>query len=417
MKKVYISSENKFVYSISEMLKPQLIYIPLKDNELLIKSGDYVYKGDIVAVNKYDKFPLHSSVSGNVTLITKKTNLKGEEEDYIVIENDFKEKYKNRLGYKKDKDIFNYSKEEFIKLLFDMGIIGLSGSGQKTYKKYSASNIKCLVINAMECEPYLYCDKAVLYNYTEQLLECIDAILEIMKIPKAIIAINENDIKNSNHLKKYIGSYPNIKVVSTSGAYPIGWERCLIETVFGMKYKNNPIEIGIIVNNISTMYAIYDALKYNNPLIEKNITISGNGIKKNVNVKVKIGSKLSEIIPYVTEYKNSNNLLFIVGGSMMGKSLVNDDVVVTKNLNSVIIMKNNFFKSSECINCGRCAEVCPVKLFPSLILKNIENIDKLKKLNVKKCIDCGLCSYICPSKIEINEYILLAKKKVSDNDF
>lgn len=414
MKKVYISSDDKIVYSISEMLKPQLIYIPLKNNKLLIKNGDYVYKGDVVAIDEEDKFPLHSSVSGNVTVITKGLDSKGNEEEYMVIENDFKEKYRNRLGYKKD--IFNYSKDNFITLLFDMGIKGLSGSNQKTYKKYKTKNIKCLVINATECEPYLYCDKALLYNYTEQILECIDAILEIMKIPKAVIAINENDNKNYNHLKKYIGSYPNIKIVSTINAYPIGWERCLIETIFGMKYKENPSDIGILVNNVSTIYAIYEMLKYNNPLIEKNITIFGNGIKKSLNVKVKVGSKLSEVISSVSEYKKNNNLIFAVGGSMMGKSLVSDDVVVSKDVNSVIIMKNDFSKSSECINCGRCTEVCPVKLFPSLILKNAQNVNMLKKLNVKKCIDCGLCSYICPSKIEINEYISLAKKKVNEND-
>lgn len=414
MKKVYISSDDKIVYSISEMLKPQLIYIPLKNNKLLIKNGDYVYKGDVVAIDEEDKFPLHSSVSGNVTVITKGLDSKGNEEEYMVIENDFKEKYRNRLGYKKD--IFNYSKDNFITLLFDMGIKGLSGSNQKTYKKYKTKNIKCLVINATECEPYLYCDKALLYNYTEKILECIDAILEIMKIPKAVIAINENDNKNYNHLKKYIGSYPNIKIVSTINAYPIGWERCLIETIFGMKYKENPSDIGILVNNVSTIYAIYEMLKYNNPLIEKNITIFGNGIKKSLNVKVKVGSKLSEVISSVSEYKKNNNLIFAVGGSMMGKSLVSDDVVVSKDVNSVIIMKNDFSKSSECINCGRCTEVCPVKLFPSLILKNAQNVNMLKKLNVKKCIDCGLCSYICPSKIEINEYISLAKKKVNEND-
>lgn len=414
MKKVYISSDDKIVYSISEILKPQLIYIPLKNNKLLIKNGDYVYKGDVVAIDEEDKFPLHSSVSGNVTVITKGLDSKGNEEEYMVIENDFKEKYRNRLGYKKD--IFNYSKDNFITLLFDMGIKGLSGSNQKTYKKYKTKNIKCLVINATECEPYLYCDKALLYNYTEQILECIDAILEIMKIPKAVIAINENDNKNYNHLKKYIGSYPNIKIVSTINAYPIGWERCLIETIFGMKYKENPSDIGILVNNVSTIYAIYEMLKYNNPLIEKNITIFGNGIKKSLNVKVKVGSKLSEVISSVSEYKKNNNLIFAVGGSMMGKSLVSDDVVVSKDVNSVIIMKNDFSKSSECINCGRCTEVCPVKLFPSLILKNAQNVNMLKKLNVKKCIDCGLCSYICPSKIEINEYISLAKKKVNEND-
>lgn len=414
MKTVYIDSKNKINYKIEEFLKPQLIYIPLKNNKLLIKNGDYVYKGDIVALENETNFPIHSSVSGNVTDVVSKFDLEGNQSNYIVIENDFKEKYKNKLGYVKD--ISSYSKNDFIKLLFDMGVKGLSGSDNKTYEKYSNEKIKCLIINGVECEPSLCCDKSIMYNYGEELLECIDSILEIRQIPKAIIVVKEVNQKSISNIKKSIGSYPNITLAYVSDTYPSGWDRCLIENVFGLKYKKDPSEIGIIVNNVSTIYAIYETLKFKKPLIERVITISGDGIKKSINVKVKIGSDLSEIVSQICQYKNKKNLLFIVNGLMSGTSLSTDDVIVSSNLNSVVVIPNNFIKSQECINCGRCVEICPAKLYPSLIFKNIDNLKVLNKLNIKSCINCGLCSYMCPSKIELSEYLKIAKKKVVDRN-
>lgn len=414
MKTVYINDQNKINYKIDEFLKPQLVYIPLENSKLLIKTGDYVYKGDVVALESDTNFPIFSSVSGNVTNIVTKFNLNGEQSKYIVIENDFKEKYKDKLGYKKD--IHLYSKNDFIDLLFKKGIKGLSGSNKKTYEKYINDNIKCLVVNGVECEPSLCCDKSIMYNYSEELLECIDSLLEIMKIPKAVIVVKESKQKSISNIKKSIGSYPNISIAYVPDAYPSGWERYIVENVFGLKYKKDPIEKGLLINNISTIYSIYEMLKYSKPLIERVITISGDGIKKNVNVRVKIGSNLSEIIQNVTEYKNRSNLLFIVNGLMMGKSLPTDDVVVSSDLNSVVVKQNKFIRSQECINCGRCVELCPVKIYPSLIFKNIDNIKKLKKLNVTNCINCGLCSYICPSKIELSEYLKIAQKKVDDEN-
>lgn len=414
MKTVYIDSQNEINYKIEEFLKPQLIYIPLKNNKLLIKNGDYVYKGDIVALENETNFSIYSSVSGNVTNIVSKFDLEGNQSDYIVIENDFKEKYKNKLGY--SKAFSKYSKDDFVKLLFNMGIKGLSGSNNKTYKKYINEKIKCLIVNGVECEPSLCCDKSIMYNYSEELLECVDSILEIMQIPKAIIVVKEANQKSISNIKKSIGSYPNITLAYVSDSYPIGWDRCLIENVFGLKYKKDPSEIGIIVNSVSTIYVIYETLKFRKPLIERVITISGDGIKKSVNVKVKIGSNLNEIISQICQYKDKKDLLFIVNGLMSGISLPTDEVIVSSNLNSVVVMQKKFIKSQECINCGRCVELCPVKLYPSIIFKNIDNLKMLNKLNVKSCINCGLCSYVCPSKIELSEYLKIAKKKVDDRN-
>ena len=153
--------------------------------------------------------------------------------------------------------------------------------------------------------------------------------------------------------------------------------------------------------------------KYNRPLTERVITITGPGIKKKKNVKVKIGALASEIISNLDGYKNIKNPLFIVGGPMMGKSMPCDDVVITKDVTSIIVMEDRFEKNLPCIKCGKCTMVCPANIMPVLIMENIDNIDNLKKLKCNKCIGCSLCSYICPSKIEVREFVNIAKEKVN----
>jgi len=331
-----------------------------------------------------------------------------------MIENDFKEKYRIDSGYQKN--ISNYTKDEFITLLHECGIIGLSGSNIKTYKKYS-KNVNYLIVNAVECEPCCFCDKLVINKYTEKILECIDAIIEINKIKYAVIAVKENDPQSIGELSKYIGSYPKIKIVKVPDRYPIGYDKFLIEYIFGKKVGNLAEKKGIVVNNVSTILAIHDVLKYCRPLTERIISITGNGIKREVNVKAKIGSSLQEIISNVTEYKKNKKLLFIVNGSMRGKGLPTDDVVVSKDLKSVLVVENKYYKTSNCINCGKCAEVCPSKIYPSLIMKNVDDPKKINILHPDKCINCGLCSYVCPSKIELNEYIQIAKRKKENDEF
>ena len=250
-------------------------------------------------------------------------------------------------------------------------------------------------------------------NYSEEILECIDSILEIMKIKKAYIVVKENSIEAIEKIKKYIGTYPNIELKLMPNMYPAGWERSIVEHILNKKYDKYPIEIGAIVSNVSTIYAIYEMLKYNRPLTERIITITGTGIKKPTNVKVKIGALLSEIIENIDGYKEIKNPLFIAGGPMMGTSLPTDELVVTKDLNCVLVIDDVETVNYPCINCGKCASVCPANIIPVLIMKNYNDEKKLKDLKPEKCIECGLCSYVCPSKIEVREFVRIAKGKVN----
>lgn len=401
---------------ITEYIKPQIIYIPLEDKNGVkyahnVKEGDYIYKGEVVAVNKELDFPIHSSVSGYVVAGNKKIINNGRKIKCIVVENDFKEKYENRAGTKKD--ITKYSKEEFISLLKKSGITGLGGSDFPTYIKYTSANkFNTFIINGVECEPFITSDYALMKEYAESLLEGIDAILEIMGIPKAIIALKETNEVIINQFKKYIGTYPNISLGFVEDGYPSGWEKSVVEQILGVTYNKYPSEKGILVSNVSTVYAIYDMLKNNRPLTERVVTITGSGIKKPQNVRVKIGALMSEIISHIDGYKDLKNPLFIAGGPMMGKALPTDEVLVTKDLNCVIVMENKLTHPNVCINCGKCASVCPVSLLPVLIMKNIKDEKKLKELDPKRCIECGLCSYICPSKIEVREFVREAKERV-----
>lgn len=400
-----------------EFIKPQKIYIPLENKsgikyKKLVNVGDHVFKGQVVAMNESIDFPIHSSVSGYVVENESNELNTGKKVECIAIENDFKEKYQEKLG--SIKEISNYSKEEFIELLKTSEITGLGGSDFPTFLKYNTdSKINYLLVNGVECEPYISCDKVVMSKYMEKILEAVDAILEIMKIKKAYIVVKSSNIESQKVINKYINTYPNIKLALMPDMYPAGWERNIVEVVLHKKYDKYPVEVGAIVSNVSTIYAIYEMLKYNTPLTERIITITGTGIRKPSNIKVKIGTKLSEIIENIEGYKDIKKPIFIAGGPMMGSSLPNDNLIVTKDLNCVLVIDDIELTNYPCIKCGKCTNVCPVHLLPVMIMNNIGNEKKLKELMPQKCIECGLCSYICPSKIEVREYVRIAKGRVN----
>jgi len=406
-KKMSISRE------IKEYLKPQMIYIPLESKNKtrykhFVKEGDYVYKGQIIATSKENNFPIYSSVSGYVIKGMKKYNLNGEKVRCVVIENDFKEKQETRKGFKKN--ISDYTKEEFLKLLQESSISGMGGGDYPTFLKYN-NEIDTLIVNGVECEPYITADYTVMKNYSEEILETIDAILEIMKIKKAYIVLKETNLKIINEFNKFIGTYPNIELRVVPDKYPNGWEREIVRQVLNIEYDKYPSENNIVVNNVSTIYAIYELLKYKQPILERIITITGDGVKKPCNIRVKIGSSIKEVMTAIDAYKNKKDLYFIAGGSMMGKSLPTDDIIVSKDLSCILVLEDKFDSETECIRCGKCANICPVYLIPVLIMENLGNKEMLDKLEPKRCIECGLCSYICPSKIELREKVVEAKEE------
>ena len=402
---------------IQEYIKPQIIYVPLESKngvtyKHLVKEGDYVFKGDVVAINESIDFPLHSSISGYVVRGTTKIINNGKRIKCVAIENDFKEKYRDKTGTKRN--IGKYSKDEFINLLKNSGITGLGGSDFPTFLKYN-TKLKYLLVNGVESEPYVSCDKVIMSNYTEEILECIDKMVDILELKKAYLVVKEDNIEIIDKVREYIGTYPNVEIYIMPNSYISGWERNIIKRVLKLKYNKYPSEIGVVVQNVSTIYAIYEMLKYNRPLTERIITIMGNGVKKEVNVKVKIGALISEIIENIGGYKDIKNPILIAGGLLRGNSLPTDELLVTKDLNCVIVDSYTKEISYPCINCGKCSNICPVNLIPVFIMQNYNNKEKLKYLKPNKCIECGLCSYICPSKIELMKYVKMSKD-VNNNE-
>ena len=400
---------------IIDDLKIQIVYIPLESKlgykyDSLVNVGDYVCIGQKIGKNKTSDIPLLATVSGTVVGFKKEYISTGKEVKTIVIENDFKEKYLDKVG--KKQNISKYSKEEFIYMLANLGITGMGGSDFPTYIKYDTKEkIKYLIVNGTECEIYASADSAVMYNNPQEILECIDAIMEIMDIDYAYIAIKENNNKVIKKLLKYINTYPNIKIYPIIDAYPCGYERNLVSTILGLSYKKIPREVSTIVENVSTIYAIYEMLKYHKPLVERIVTIAGKGIKHPANYKLKIGTNLNEIILKTEEYSKIKNPVLIAGGAMMGKSIPSDNLIVTKDLNCILVLEDTFERENPCIKCGKCAEVCPMGLIPSMIMNNPK---KAKKLGIDKCVECGLCSYVCPAKIEVRDIIKEIKENKND---
>lgn len=393
--------------------KPDKVYIPLivsgdRDITILVNKGDYVYKGEIIAKSKGNyRLPIHSSVSGTVIDFVEKTCFDGSKIKCVAIENDFKEKIEQKLSVKRH--INKYTKEEFIERLKENGIVGLGGAGFPTYVKYESNKIKTLIINAVECEPFITADYVIIKNKIEEILEVIDAILEINKIDEAIIAIKKDNIELKQLFDNFIGTYLKIKVKIVPNYYPVGWERELIKKVTNKTYEKLPSECGVVVNNISTIYSIYEALKYNKPLIERIVTIYNKDTFEGKNILLKIGTPTSCFL--------NNDHKVIAGGPMMGKE-VDNDLVISNNINCILLTKRDSIKPIECLNCGKCVNVCPTKLSPVLIMKSInskeKDINKIKKLMPEKCCECGLCSYICPSKILVRQEVIKAKQQLKE---
>lgn len=416
--------KNKKMSITKDILKmdaPTFVSIPLVNGNdtnvtILVKKDEYICKGQMIGKTK-GKFsiPFFSSVSGTVVDFVEKYTNNDFPVKCVIIENDFKEREEEKKQI--NSSLTNFTKEEFIERLHDCGIIGMGGSGFPTYIKYQTdSEIKTLIINAVECEPYITADYMVLKTKIEEILECCDAIMEIFRMEECFIAFKVHNDELKEIIKTFIGTYPKIKMIEVPDVYPMGWEKSLVRYIKHVDYKTLPIEKGIVVNNVSTIYAIYEALKYNKPLIERVVTFSGCVCKNPQNIYVKIGTSAKEVIDKLIK-TNKDDYTLVVGGPMMGNSPSTEDVIVASNTNSILILDNeNDEQSIECLRCGKCVRVCPAKISPVIIKDYIDNNERLKTLNVGKCIECGLCSYVCPSKIHVREYVRKAKKKLRKED-
>ena len=380
---------------LKSFLKPKDIYLEQGDSKLLV--GDYVYKYQTIGHKERFNVPIISSVSGTVVDI---------KDGYIKIKNDLLEKTEKEII---NRDVSKIKKEEFLDIIEKAGIIGMGGAGFPTHMKYKTDKvIELLIVNAVECEPYITADYSIMNEKCNELLEGINNIIRINKINNAILAIKKTNVEVIKKFKEIIDKYPKIELRIVRDIYPMGWERTLIKEVTKKEYNILPIELGIVVNNISTIFAINNALKHDIPLVERIITITGENVKNPGNVMVKIGTSVNEILKFMGGILDDSVL--INGGPMMGVEINKTDYIKPQMNCILVLPKPKEENIINCLRCGKCVSACPANLAPVLI-KECSDKEELIKLQVNKCISCGLCSYICPSRIDLRN-IVNEKKEV-----
>lgn len=360
MEKVMIKEEN-IDRDYVNYLKPRYIYIPFCEN---IKINTYVYKGDLIG-NEYS--PISGFIRGSKIFNDNK-------EKYFIIENDYKERKRRSSVKCKIDELFN---------IID-------------------SNIKYLVINAIDTEPYVYVRRALVKMMHYKVLEMIDGILKRYDIRKAIIVIS--DEYSYNLFNTYLGTYPRIRIIKINNYYPVS-DIDLLSNELSLGKKSYVMEIERLID-------IYGRISKGVCSDTVLITIGGNALKKSINVRVKSGTLLCDVMTHLG-IKNTNYSLQR-GGPLRGKRIKNANVVITKDDYAFMIFKEIYCKEEKCTLCGRCSDVCPRKLVPVFIMNNINNKKNLKKIQLYKCINCGLCSYICPSKIDLRSYIDRAKEVINN---
>jgi electron transport complex protein RnfC len=399
---------------LTEYLNPKYVYMPLIQRATLLKPevkvGDYVKIGQLVATHdKPFNIRVHASISGNVTAIKKVWHSSGKMVDAIEIENDMLNAMADTI--KEEKNVDKLTREQLIEKMELAGLTGLGGAGFPTYVKYKTkAKIDTVIINAVECEPYLTCDYHFLTNFPVKLLKGATYMMRAAGAEKVVVAYKIYNKTIREALQPLLKDYPHVDLFPVKDVYPSGWEKYIIEQVTKKTYTQLPSEAGVIVNNSATAIVFADAVERNIPLIVRPVTITGIGVKEPHMFLAPIGTKVADLMEICGGYiegLDPAKYNYIAGGPMTGRAIFIDDLVVNDTLGAVVISPVIEGKHPECLGCGKCADVCPVFLTPTEIKKAFERKDLklLGDLNANKCIECGLCSYVCPSHIEITEAV------------
>ena len=384
--------------------------------EVLVKVGDEVKVGQKIAKSTgLISSSIHSSVSGRVVSLKKKTHPSILKQLHAVtIENDGLDEIDSSVKPVSDWEMM--PKESLLEVLQDKGIVGLGGAMFPTHVKLSSPKpIDTLLINGCECEPYLNADNRVMLEHYEQIGKGIDVVKKLLAVENVIIGVEENKPEAVENMKKL----PNVKVESLTAKYPQGAEKMLIKKVLNREVPKGglPLDVGVVVSNVSTIFAIYQAIFEGLPLIQRVITVSGDGIVRSGNFLVKIGTPLNDIIRFC--FRGDKKTIFNdynikMGGPMMGINQLALDSSVIKGTSGFTFLKKGAVEPSEensCIKCGRCVDVCPMELEP-LYYAYYGQKKMWKgtvKYNISDCIECGACEYICSSKIALLNLIKKAK--------
>ena len=400
---------------------PDKVYIPLSQHigapcTPAVEKGDAVKVGTLIGLaNGKVSANVHSSVSGVVEGFEMRVNAQGRKIKHIVI-----------AGDGKDETAFleplsDPTPAQIIQRVKDCGIVGMGGATFPTHVKLeTGAPIKALIINGSECEPYITTDDRMMRDLTAGVLDGIELIRIALGAPKVLIGIESNKPEAIAAMQAGVRA-ANTEICALKTKYPQGGEKQLIYALTREKVPNGglPSDVGYIVLNISTAYAIYEAVRLGKPCYARYMTVSGKGINRPANLYVRIGTPLTDVVAYLGGAKEYSKA--VSGGPMMGIGMAGLDSVAAKGTSALLLLQEDEIRAVEptpCINCARCARVCPIGLMPmmtdALILAG--KIEEAKKYYPLSCIECGCCAYVCPAKRPLVQSQRLAKKLIRERE-
>jgi len=388
----------------------------------VVSVGDVVKVGTLIAKkNGFISANVHSSVSGTVAKIDDVVDASGYKRPAMFIDvdgDDWEPTIDRSVDLKKEIEI---NKEEILARITRFGIVGLGGATFPTQIKLTPPPGKAaevLIVNAVECEPYLTSDHQLMLEKGEEIMVGIRILMKAIGVSRAVIGIENNKRDVIAKFKALAAQHDDIKILPLKVKYPQGGEKQLIDAAIGRQVPSGalPIEVGAIVQNVGTAFAVYEAVQKNKPLVERVVTITGKSVQNPSNLLARIGTPLSELVSFCGGLPQDTGKI-IAGGPMMGKALVSLDVPTTKGTSGLLIMtetESKRGKTKNCIRCAKCVSACPMGLQPFLLmsLSDISYWDEAEGAHIMDCIECGSCSYTCPANRPLLDFIRLGKGRV-----
>ncbi|MCL2738156.1 MAG: electron transport complex subunit RsxC [Bacteroidales bacterium] len=413
--------------AIENLPLPAVAYISMAQHigapaEPVVGKGDYVQVGQIIGkASGFISANIHASVSGVVKSVEPYPNPLGNKSMTVIIDvqgDEWMEGIDQSAELVGD---INLSGPEIVKKIAEGGVVGLGGATFPTHVKLSPppdKKAECLVLNGAECEPFLTSDHRLMLEKGAEIVVGTQLMMRALGVQKGYIGIEENKPDAIRHLSKLVKQHSGIEIVSLKKRYPQGGEKQLIEAVVKRQVPSMglPIDIGVVVQNVGTALAVYEAVQKNKPLVEKVVTLTGRSLLNQRNFRVRIGAPLSELIAAVGGLPE-DTVKVVLGGPMMGESALHLEAPVLKGSSAVLFLSEQETKrlpQSACIRCSKCIEACPMGLEPYLLYKyGLSNcVEELEQNHVYDCMICGCCMYTCPAYLPLLDMMRFSRNQV-----